>query len=240
MIIANSNNYNILIQELSDLVETLNKYISGLSNQPISVVDIATLVSAITAAIISGISIYVTIKCNKKNCDSNEKIAEQEQAAENKRASATIDANLTASARIEWIQNVRHATAELITACYKYMWSESDQQRVNMEIMLEKKSLYVLYFGPDDDESDEIKANNLYDKKTNKGKNDQLVKFVDELFNELRTYHSNHSAFENKSIKESIEKCERDKRKTIKDLQDFSEAMRIYEKIEWKRAKEGK
>jgi len=277
----NTNSYDVLIQKISSLINTLDKYVSGLSNQPMSAVDLVTLISAILAAIISGFSIYLTIICDKKTRESNERIAEQVQAAENMRAEAEIDANLTANARIEWIQNVRQATAELIIACYRYMWSKSDEQKINWEVAQEKKALYVLYFGPDDDGLKETIAKDLLDKKTNKGKNDQLVSFVNELFSNMRQYHYNDlylksctkelsecskCYFYEEEIKvyncvkdeydtqfdeedctrfktekrESFKSCSAINQNMLTNLQQLSEIMRIYAKIEWNRAKHGK
>ena len=54
-----------LFREISSLADTLNKYVSGLSHQTVSMVDIWTLIIAILAAIISGASTYVTFKGNK-------------------------------------------------------------------------------------------------------------------------------------------------------------------------------
>ncbi|MBU3227358.1 hypothetical protein [Clostridium algidicarnis] len=278
-------NIDILIKKTGSLIESLDKHISGLANQPVSTVDWLTLVSAILAAIISGISIYMTFRSDKKNRESSERIAGQIQTAENKRAEAAIDANLTANARIEWIQNVRQATAELITACYKYIGAEPVERQEDWEAMQEKKALYVLYFGPDDDDSKETLANDLFDKKTNKGKNNKFVSFVNSLYSDLSTYHQNHSLLKNyeKDINkcnlcyshneenyevQEVYKCQKDEygtlfneedcteyitrlkehiknhmeieRKILTNLQDLSEFMRMYGKIEWNRAKEGK
>jgi len=180
-----SSNYDSLVQILSNLImDTFNKCISEFLIQTVSLVDIATLVAAFIAATVSSISIIISYQISKENRESNERIAE-----------ASIDANLTANARIQWIQNVRQATAELISASYKYLGSDPKEQQKNWEIVQEKKALYVLYFGPDDDESedklennseDELEKNNesreklldnLLDKKTNKGKNGERFKF---------------------------------------------------------------
>ena len=182
----------ILIEKISSLIENLDTYVASLSNQSISWIEIGTLGVALLAVAATFVSIYGTIKCDKKNREANENIARQLQASEDKRAEAAIDANLTASARIEWIERVRQATAELITACYRYIESkEIEQINKNLETVQEKKSLFVLYFGPDNDGSNEVMACDLYDKKTNKGKNDKIVLFVDDLYNEMVSYHFN-------------------------------------------------
>jgi hypothetical protein len=276
-------NIDTLIEKSSTLIETLDKYISGLAQHSMNWVDVLTLIFAFCAVVVSGFSIYQTYRSDKKNRESNEAIAKQMQDAENKRAEAAIDANLTANARIRWIQDVRQATVELITACYKYIESKSSEQQKAWEVVEEKKTLYTLYFGPDDDGSQEILANDLLDKKTNKGKNDQLVLFVDNLYSNLKKYHKNHSdikTYEDKDFEcascesyneecgEKVYSCVRSdyqvlfddddckKRQTdidialkkykafeqdiLTSLQKLSEIMRIYGKIEWNRAKEGK
>lgn len=279
----NNTDTDILVKKTISLIDSLNKYVSGLANHSISTPELLTLLSAILAAIISGVSIYVTIRSNKENRESNEKIAAQIQVFENNRAKDTIDANLTANARIEWIQNVRQATAELISACYKYIASNADDRQKDWETAQEKKALYVLYFGPDDDPN-EILTNDLFDKKTNKGKNNQIVSFVDKLYLNINHYHEIHSSIER--FKKELGKCdscchydeengefkgynctkdeygtpfndddcEESKRKLneniknnqaseqdiLRNLQELSEIMRIYGKIEWTRAKKGK
>lgn len=183
-------NFDILIGRINGLIETLDNYIKGMTHQSINWVDLFTLVFAFFAVVISGYSIYQTYKSDIKNRESNENIARQMQVEENKRAEASIDANLTANARINWIQNVRQATAELITACYKYIGSKSSELQKDWEVVLEKKALFVLYFGPDDNGLHEM---DLFNKKTNEGKNDHLVTFVDKLCSNLEQYHINHS-----------------------------------------------
>lgn len=202
---TNDTTYETLIQKITSLIDTLENYVLGLTNHPISTIDILTLVAAILAVIASGISIYITYKVNKKNRQSNEKIANQIQVAEDKRAQAAIDANLTANARIEWIQNVRQATSDFITACYRFIDSKEIDQQINLENVLKKKALLVLYFGPDNNLSDEILAENLLDRQTNKGKNDNLVKYINDLFEIIKKYHPNISSIKTLIVEQS--KC---------------------------------
>lgn len=206
-IVINTNIDDILIEKVISLVESIDKYVSGLANQPASTVEWITLILAIIASIASIISIRMNYKSDKKNRESSEEIAEKMRIAEDERNKAIIDANLTANARIEWIQNVRQATAELITACYKYIGSKLNEQQEALEFAKEKKALFILYFGPDDDFSEEIIANNLFDKKTNKGKNNKLVSFVEELYPDMSKYHKNLSDIE--YYKEKLRKCKK-------------------------------
>lgn len=144
-------NIDTLIEKTNRLLGTLDRYISGLSHQSINLVDGFTLFFACLAVVASGVSIYQTYRSDKKNRELSETMANRAQEEENKRAEAAIDANLTANARINWIQNVREATAEFISACYEYV--EASENKLQKESWLkvgEKKALYVLYFGPDD------------------------------------------------------------------------------------------
>ena len=54
-----------------------------------------------------------------------------EQDEENKRNESQIDANIVWSARVEWIQNVRRATADLLTAINNYIYSDENDVDLN-------------------------------------------------------------------------------------------------------------
>lgn len=86
------------------------------------------------------------------NNRTNSEIAMFEQDAENKRNETQIDASVVWSARVEWIQNVRRETSDLLTAINNYIYSdENDVDLVKMNLMSvrEKSNLLILYFGPD-------------------------------------------------------------------------------------------
>ncbi len=122
----------------------------------------ATIIAAAIAAAVSlGSSVFAWCAANKSNkaaAQSNEvtnrtnrEIAVFEQDEENKRNESQIDANIVWSARVEWIQNVRRATADLLTAINNYIYSdENDVDLVKMNLMSvrEKSNLLILYFGP--------------------------------------------------------------------------------------------
>ena len=123
----------------------------------------ATIIAAAIAAAVSlGSSVFAWCAANKSNkaaAQSNEvtnrtnrEIAVFEQDEENKRNESQIDANIVWSARVEWIQNVRRATADLLTAINNYIYSdENDVDLVKMNLMSvrEKSNLLILYFGAD-------------------------------------------------------------------------------------------
>lgn len=154
---------------------------------------IAALTS-ILSSILAGYSIRITKKGIEKNIESNKEISNEVQNAESIRTEAQIDANITWNARVEWIQNVRRVTAEFITACYKYIHSNDcdiDEQNGNLELIQEKKSLLILYFGPDGIEENKKKAQNISDKITNNAKNEMIVDLINKIFEQSRVYFSN-------------------------------------------------
>lgn len=110
-----------------------------------------------------------------------------------------IDANLIAKARIEWIQNVRNTTAGLISTYY-LMLNESDPNE-SLKLYInaqEKLELLILYFGPEKDKEKPIKTTpNIFDEKTNDGKNDLIVRYLISLSSDFREHY--------KSIQQNIE-----------------------------------
>lgn len=145
---------------------------------------------AIGVAVVSAITtIFIGISTNRVNKRINDD---------------NIDANITASARIEWIQNVRHATAELITAYWRVISSKPDETEQNELFAHEKTALLVLYFGPDNDSTAQA-TTDLHDKKNNEGKNDLLVKFIEELHSDLRMYHKKQ--LERKNYRKVYSEC---------------------------------
>ena len=115
----------------------------------------ATIIAAAIAAAVSlGSSVFAWCAANKSNkaaAQSNEvtnrtnrEIAVFEQDEENKRNESQIDANIVWSARVEWIQNVRRATADLLTAINNYIYSdENDVDLVKMNLMSVSCLLYT-------------------------------------------------------------------------------------------------
>lgn len=154
---------------------------------------IATIIAAGIAAVISlvssGVALHAANKSNKAAAQSNEvtnrtnrEIAVFEQDEENKRNESQIDANIVWSARVEWIQNVRRATADLLTAINNYIYSdENDVDLVKMNLMSvrEKSNLLILYFGPDKVENDKV---DLLNKGDNISKNQHIVKLIEDIY----------------------------------------------------------
>lgn len=197
---------------------------------------IAAGVAAITS-IISTIftwhSIKVTKAGNEKNLAANKDIANLVQKEENIRAEFQIDADITWNARVEWIQNVRRVTAEFITACYKFIHSidcDKDEQNRNLELIQEKKSLLILYFGPDGIEDGQKKAQDICDRSTNDAKNDMIVALINKLFDQLKAYFLNESEY--KRYHTELVKCiaceNSEDGKKISCEKDFFEGEIIY------------
>lgn len=116
------------------------------------------------------------------NNRTNSEIAMFEQDAENKRNETQIDASVVWSARVEWIQNVRRETSDLLTAINNYIYSdENDVDLVKMNLMSvrEKSNLLILYFGPDKVENDKV---DLLNKGDNISKNQHIVKLIEDIY----------------------------------------------------------
>lgn len=153
----------------------------------------ATIIAAAIAATVSiGSSVVAWCAANKSNkaaAQSNEvtnrtnrEIAMFEQDAENKRNESQIDASVVWSARVEWIQNVRRETADLLTAINNYIYSdENDVDLIKMNLMSvrEKSYLLILYFGPDKVKNDKV---DLLNKNDNISKNQHIVKLIEDIY----------------------------------------------------------
>lgn len=87
-----------------------------------------------------------------------------------------------AKARIEWIQDVRQATAEFILACYEALHIENDVERKQkLSNLHEKRFLLTLYFGP---ENKNVEVDLLCEN-SNDGKHKKLI----ELIEAIEKYH---------------------------------------------------
>ena len=119
-----------------------------------------------------------------------------------------IKANLVSKARIEWIQNVRNETSELI-ALYYSLFSLADL-KATQEIIIkakEKSERLILYFGPVSGEikdsgeisiSDDNKiliTDNIKDilknEADNHNKNDFVIKYISTMTEYFFEYHNN-------------------------------------------------
>lgn len=142
---------------------------------------IAIVVSIIAFAGVLISTIYTSYTTRKISKDNEKQLYELNQK--------NIDANLVASARIEWIQKVRGTTAELI-AQYFSIINTLDKEILTDAVLKanEKTQLLILYFGPEDKKKENI---DLYNENDNSGKNIHIVKFLNDLSNKTDTYYKN-------------------------------------------------
>lgn len=143
------------------------------------VIAIIVAIIAFVGVIIS--TIYTNYTTRKISKDNERQLYELNQK--------NIDANLVANARIEWIQNVRRTTAELI-AQYFSIINTLDKEILTDAVLKanEKTQLLILYFGPEDNKEEDI---DLYNEKDNATKNKYIVDFLNELSDKTDIYYSN-------------------------------------------------
>ena len=102
-------------------------------------------VIAIIVAVISLIGVVIsTLMTNR----TTKKINKENSRLQEKWNQKNIDANLIAQARIEWIQNVRKTTSELLVH-YFSMINLRNLENIDQELLdsQEKNELLILYFG---------------------------------------------------------------------------------------------
>ncbi len=213
--------------------------------------NIVSLSVAIIAALAVVYNVWKTGKINteinnnnnefKEKIENNNKEIEKEMKISNqefqeKLNKTNIDANITAKARIEWIQSVRIAASELITAYnmslidYKNGSNEFLDKRNKIQL---KTNLLIMYFGNDSDYGKggtkisynkenskifikkEIKSKML-NLKSNEGKNDLIVDFLNVLKETFDLYIEKSPHMD----KSDLQKSENDLMKEISDNVD--------------------
>lgn len=141
------------------------------------IVALISLAGVITSTIMTNVT---TKKINKSN--------EQLQEKWNQK---NIDASLTASARIEWIQKVRNTTAELIAL---YLGALNMVDKANLLDFVikaqEKTELLILFFGHEEKATIMNKAE-LCSTTSNDKKNNLIVIFLSSLSKKLYRYYEN-------------------------------------------------
>lgn len=254
------------------------------SNEFMSTGDIIAIVVAVISLLGVIISTFWTNETTKEISESNEKLQE-------KWNQKNIDASLTASARIDWIQNVRNATADLIRYYYDIL-NTTDPSEVAKALIdsQQKTELLTLYFGPEDCDCDTTYRNkdHLLNTNDNTGKNDIMVGFIADLANrfakysvdvknnrlqrlEEAAYQARVEAYNNASeefagfyctddgdeipcydkkwteedesnvyqAEDALRNAKKEIQQLREDLVFLRNAMRIYLKIEWNKAKAG-
>lgn len=144
------------------------------------ITSIVTLVISLISGVLTVVKMYLDYKKEKKDRGSQEKIAESVQEAEDNRTKIQIDANVVWTARVEWIQNVRNITAELLATVNNYILSRDiETQKKNLEVIREKKELLILYFGPDKKSNAEV---DILDNTSNESKNEKIVELINKIY----------------------------------------------------------
>ncbi|MDQ0216575.1 hypothetical protein J2S13_003037 [Oikeobacillus pervagus] len=94
-----------------------------------------------------------------------------------------------ANARVEWIQNVRNVTAEIIST-YSASLNEDDPKKLEKIIVevREKIERLILFFGHEINTEKEI---DILDTNSNEGKNHLIVEFLIKLSDEFIKYYKN-------------------------------------------------
>lgn len=160
--------------------------------------DIVVVIAAI-------IGVAATIYTNKNTNDFQEDWNQKQ-----------LDADLKSKARIEWIQNVRNVTAELISIYYKLL-NEADKTKL-FDIYSSaraKSELLILYFGPENknnQKNDEKEI--LLDTESNDGKNNSIVEYLESLSDD---FYAHYKSTSNKSLKD----LEEAKRKASYDVYKY-------------------
>ncbi len=203
----------------------------------------------VVAALISGCVSIISMINGKENGIEQQahekKLIEQQQEFEKKWNQKKIDADLKARARIEWIQRVREATAEFVTAGYD--WFKGIRLIENSSIIVQKGELLKLYFGKDvddeeksnkgelcsgNDKKDEKNSDFLMDKKSNKGKNDAIVEKIQgmiDFFTINKNYQKN-----NQDDREKYDECVKNLIRFICDHNENYDSINdVYERLEY-------
>ena len=155
--------------EISGTLELVTETSSNINGGDIMAIFVSVL-SLIGVFISTFMTNRTTKKINKENSKLQEKWNQK-----------NIDANLIAQARIEWIQNVRKTTSELLVH-YFSMINFKKLESIDQELLeaQEKNELLILYFGNDSNERNYPRERLLFEE-NNEGKNNLIVELLEEL-----------------------------------------------------------
>lgn len=181
--------------DIQGTIELINESKNGISSGDIIAIVVA-LLSLLGVVITTAITNTTTKKISKANA--------QLQDSWNQK---NIDANLIANARIEWIQNVRRTTAELLTH-YFAMLKTADQTNIYAELLTsqEKTELLCLYFGPEANhlKSDSCDREKMVCLESNDEKNNYIVQFLIELSQRFSEYSSDVKSNKYQRLEEAL------------------------------------
>lgn len=121
---------------------------------------------------------------------------------------SNIDANLIAAARIEWIQNVRNITADLLTLYFSILNSaDVEVIQTNFYASIQKTELLILYFGHEIKSLSSEDMSLLLNKENNNGKNELVVSFLVLLSEKFRGYYSDIKKGEVTKLEEALKQA---------------------------------
>ncbi|WP_413487011.1 hypothetical protein [Carnobacterium maltaromaticum] len=158
----------------------------------------------------------------------------------------SINANLTAKARIEWIQVVRVLVSELMVTLEKFNGEYEWKIEEVTEFIYNSKSkinLIQLYLGPDSTNNNDNSNDHLLNMESNDGKNNLIYKELELLYEKVDeiTKCINFKKIDTKELVSMSSLLTSDKNVDIlEDAKKLKEIFRIYFKIVWKEAKLGK
>lgn len=142
---------------------------------------------AIGVALLSFIGVLINAFSTNRM---SKKINQNNNTLQEKLNQKNIDANLRAKARIEWIQNVRKTSAELISLYYELL-NITDKDRL-LETFIssqEKTELLILFFGPEKQHKELTPEASIESVESNEGKNDLVVEFLSKLNKDFYLYY---------------------------------------------------
>jgi hypothetical protein len=154
------------------------------STSLLSTGDIIAIIVALISFVGVIISAIMTNNTTKKINASNKQLQE-------KWNQKNIDASLTASARIEWIQKVRNTTAELIALYFEALNTVDKADLLGAVIKAQEKTeLLILFFGHEEKETTTQDVD-LCCIANNDNKNNLIVNFLSSLAKKLYRYYEN-------------------------------------------------
>lgn len=151
-------------------------------------------------------------RINNSNLELQARLSKENSDLQERWNQKNIDANLIAQARIEWIQNVRKTTSELLVN-YFTMLNLANVDNIDQELMdsQEKNELLILYFGNDntDTMTVDLVRERILDEKTNKGKNDMLVILLLDLAKRFSEYSISVKKDKTSKLRETVDEARR-------------------------------
>lgn len=208
-------------------IEGTIEVISNSSNTGDIIAIVVAVISIIGSIIVVILNNRVAKKISNENNDIQKKINEENVklqdrwhkeslALQEKINTANIDANLIATARIEWIQKVRDLSAELISL-YFMMLNSNDKDKIQVAFnnSIEKTELMILFFGHEDVEVEQ-NVSVLLNKVSNTGKNELIVDFLIRLSDKFNKYNTNvqHDGFTR--LEDAVKRAQQEMYKNVK------------------------